>query len=475
MPPVEGLSGGASPVGTPNHAWLSLDLYLTLDGWRAAAARRRRARGARVRRRLGACPDVVALGAAAAMAEEPAAAGGVLADVMANAIAAYLSSRASARATPPPCCTASGRPGRGVRSGRWRWRRRTSARAGPPCRRILDVCQDLKALSAALDGAPHALAGVALAACGAPCGVPQPGEVAAGARGGERRAIRCGVPAIPARARHRRRRGRRRRPARPSSPWRRCAIFFKTLHAGAGGLPPDLRQELRASRRRRRARRPTRRRGGGDLAARRARCAAAARGRRRPRAGPRAAFGRGRRGGGQRQLPAALLGDADGGAAGGDAGALSRAAGRRARARRPGAWCTTCSTSTASSPGTRRAAAAGRGCGPPSTCSCTRAHHAARRVALRLGRRRKPFGTKPFAGGLGGGGAVQGTAAAEWAAVSASTTPRPPPREPRTPTLAALPASPPPSVVPRLRAAWQGRSCSVAAGPGEPRRAASPA
>ena len=26
MPPVEGLSGGASPVGTPNHAWLSLDL-----------------------------------------------------------------------------------------------------------------------------------------------------------------------------------------------------------------------------------------------------------------------------------------------------------------------------------------------------------------------------------------------------------------------------------------------------------------
>jgi len=79
MPPVTDLSGGANPVGTPNHAWLSLDLYLTLDalarGGGVSPARARRAFDAG----LGACPDVVALGAASAMSEEAAAQGGVLA------------------------------------------------------------------------------------------------------------------------------------------------------------------------------------------------------------------------------------------------------------------------------------------------------------------------------------------------------------------------------------------------------------
>ena len=153
--------------GHANHAWLSLDLYLTLDavarGGGSAAARPRR----RLDARLGACPDVVALGAAAAMAEEPAAAGGVLADVMANAIAAYLSSSGVGQGNSAAVLHrvwASGPGGQEcVAMAMAATHEREGGTAVP---RILDVCQDLKALSAALDRAPHALA-VELAALAA--------------------------------------------------------------------------------------------------------------------------------------------------------------------------------------------------------------------------------------------------------------------------------------------------------------------
>ena len=243
MPPVEGLSGGASPVGTPNHAWLSLDLYLTLDavarGGGSAAASARRAFDAG----LGACPDVVALGAAAAMAEEPAAANGVLADVTANAIAAYLSSSGVGQGNSAAVLHrvwASGPGGQEcVAMAMAATHEREGGTAVP---RILDVCQDLKALSAALDRAPHALA-VELAALAARR------EYLNLEKWLQARAAASGAPFAAACLRFLRARATgddagAPTPGAPKLAVETMAIFFKTLHAGAGGLPPDLRQEL---------------------------------------------------------------------------------------------------------------------------------------------------------------------------------------------------------------------------------------
>ena len=245
MPPVEGgiLSAGASPVGTPNHAWLSLDLYLTL----AAVARAGGAAPARARRAfdagLGVCPDVVALGAAAAMAEEAAARGGVLAEVVATAIAAYLSSSGLGQGNSAAVLHRVWASGPGGQDGVAMAMAMAHEReGGPAVPRILDVCQDLKALSAALDRAPHALA-VELAALAARR------EYLNLEKWLQERAAASGAPFAAACLRFLRARATgddagTLTPGAPKLAVETMAIFFKTLQAGAGGLPPDLRQEL---------------------------------------------------------------------------------------------------------------------------------------------------------------------------------------------------------------------------------------
>ena len=116
---------------------------------------------------LGVCPDVVALGAEAAMAEEAAARGGVLAEVVATAIAAYLSSSGLGQGNSAAVLHRVWASGPGGQDGVAMAMAMAHEReGGPAVPRILDVCQDLKALSAALDRAPHALA-VELAALAA--------------------------------------------------------------------------------------------------------------------------------------------------------------------------------------------------------------------------------------------------------------------------------------------------------------------
>ena len=294
------LCGGSvrrrSPVGTPNHAAQPgplPDADAVARGGGSAAASARRAFDAG----LGACPDVVA--PARRRRWQARKAGGVLADVMANAIAAYLvlgvgqgTRRHNGRASGPGSGCGDGDGG----DARARGRDRRAPHTGR--------CADLKALSAAPDRAPHALPSSPLRR--APR-VLQPGEVAAGARGGERRAIRCGVPAIPARARDRRRRraDARRAQARRGDD----GHLLQDAARGRGRLPPTSPGAPgRASRRRRaRTRRPPRRR---EPRRRAGRCRRRRRWRRR-RGRARRFFPGGRRGGGQRQFPAALFRDAE--------------------------------------------------------------------------------------------------------------------------------------------------------------------
>ena len=63
IPPVEGLAGGVSPIGTPNQCWLSVDLYLTLAAIADGAAGGDLARAVRtvVEPATRACGEVVAL------------------------------------------------------------------------------------------------------------------------------------------------------------------------------------------------------------------------------------------------------------------------------------------------------------------------------------------------------------------------------------------------------------------------------
>ena len=203
------------------------------------------------------------------MAEEPAAAGGVLADVTANAIAAYLSSSGVGQGNSAAVLHRVWASGPGVRSAwRWRWRRRTSARAGPPCPAYWTCARTSRRSPRRSTG------GRTRSPSSSPrwrrAAVPQPGEVAAGARGGER-------------ARHSLRRAcdscaraptgddaGAPTPGAPKLAVETMAIFFKTLHAGAGGLPPDLRQELQGVAAAAARAHPARRRGGGELRRRRA-------------------------------------------------------------------------------------------------------------------------------------------------------------------------------------------------------------
>ena len=251
--------------------------------------------------------------------------------------------------------------------------------------RILDVCQDLKALSAALDRAPHALAvelaalaarreylnlekwlQARAAASGALVGVLQPGVVT----GDD-----AGAPT----------------PGAPKLAVETMAIFFKTLHAGAGGLPRTRAglQGAAAARAHPTPAAAAASPGGapGAVPAAAARAAAA-------RAGPRAVlsadveaeanafqrlyWGRGRRSR-RRCWPVPRVRDA----AAGLFGCMVHA----------------CSTSTASSPATDKelrvtAVLFGRLIDPQRW-----REHAGRRAALRLDALRKPFGTKMFAFG----------------------------------------------------------------------------
>jgi CCR4-NOT transcription complex subunit 1 len=108
--------------------------------------------------------------------------------------------------------------------------------------RLLDVCQDLKALSAVLDRAPHAFA-VELAALAARR------EYLNLEKWLQERAAASGAPFAAACLRFLRARATGDEagaaPGAPNLAVETMAIFFKVLQAGAGGLPPDLRGELR--------------------------------------------------------------------------------------------------------------------------------------------------------------------------------------------------------------------------------------
>ena len=228
--------------------------------------------------------------------------------------------------------------------------------------RMLDVCQDLKALSVVLDRAPHAFA-VELAALAARreyLNLEKWLQERAAAAG---RAVHRNVRPVPP---HERATGRPGTPrGAPKLAVETMAVFFKVLQAGAGGLPPELQTELRVAivARRRRAN-PT-------LARRRDRGGAArGRGRRSPRGGWR------RRGGRERTFPADVEAEANSYFQRLYSGQhtveqtvdmLTRFRGSqntRASGTYSGAWSTTSSTSTDSSRSTRR-----RSCASPRCCS----------------------------------------------------------------------------------------------------------
>ena len=114
-----------------------------------------------------------------------------------------------------------------------------SREGGANVARILDACQDLKALTAVLDGAPHAFA-VELAALAARR------EYLNLEKWLQERAAAAGTPFASACVRFLRARavGDDAAPGAPKLAVETIAIFFKVLQANAGGLPADLRQEL---------------------------------------------------------------------------------------------------------------------------------------------------------------------------------------------------------------------------------------
>ena len=170
MPSVEGLVGGASPAGTPNQAWLSVDLYLTLD----AIARGGEVEPAKVadafQNAVTECPEIAILGAAFSMAHDQSgvSSNGVLADFITQiGLPPFLSSQGQAQTNAAAVLHrmwASGNAGQTCVARAMAVTHEREGGASVP--RMLDVCQDLKALSPALARAPHALA-VELAALAA--------------------------------------------------------------------------------------------------------------------------------------------------------------------------------------------------------------------------------------------------------------------------------------------------------------------
>ena len=239
--PVEGLAPGSSPTGTPNQCWLSVDLYLTLAALAQSGAGDL---GAKVRgvfeMPARGCPEIIAIGAAAAMAEDPTRAP-FLAEVCAAVLPPYLVSPGHPSA---PVVLhrvwASGPNGQECVA---RAMAETHAREGAAhVPRMLDVCQDLKALSAVLDRAPHAFA-VELAALAARR------EYLNLEKWLQERCAASGAQFVGTCVRFLRMRatGADESPGAPKLAVETAAVFFKVLQAGAGGLPPELQTELRAA------------------------------------------------------------------------------------------------------------------------------------------------------------------------------------------------------------------------------------
>jgi len=245
MPSVEGLVGGASPAGTPNQAWLSVDLYLTLD----AIARGGEVEPAKVadafQNAVTKCPEIAILGAAFSMAHDQSgvSSNSVLADFITQiGLPPFLSSQGQAQTNAAAVLHrmwASGNAGQTCVARAMAVTHEREGGASVP--RMLDVCQDLKALSPALARAPHALA-VELAALAARR------EYLNLEMWLQERAAASGAPFAAACLRFLRARATGDEagvtPGAPKLAVETMAIFFKVLHAGAGGLPPDLRQEL---------------------------------------------------------------------------------------------------------------------------------------------------------------------------------------------------------------------------------------
>ena len=237
IPPVEGLAGGVSPVGTPNQCWLSVDLYLTLAAIADGAAGGDLARAARgvAEPASRACGEVVALGAAAAMTERGSA---FLADLTAATLPPFLSATGHGNAAMVLHRVWNSSPA-GQECVARAMAESHSREGGANVARMLDVCQDLKALTTVLDRAPHAFA-VELAALAARR------EYLNLEKWLQERAAAAGAPFASACVRFLRARavGDDAAPGAPKLAVETTAIFFKVLQASAGGLPADLRQEL---------------------------------------------------------------------------------------------------------------------------------------------------------------------------------------------------------------------------------------
>jgi len=141
-PPLEGLHAGKSPVGTPNHAWLSLDLLETLG--RLAEAGLQPGVRAVLEHPLKHCPEVLLAGLAGCRAE---AAGALRSEVSAALLPAYVASNPNSSA---------------VLHRVWPLNREAVLAAmavlysqdPTAMSRVLDVCGELKALTEVLGSMP---------------------------------------------------------------------------------------------------------------------------------------------------------------------------------------------------------------------------------------------------------------------------------------------------------------------------------
>ena len=189
------MAPGSSPTGTPNQCWLSVDLYLTLAALAQLGAGQFSAKVRNVfEMPARGCPEIIAVGAAAAMAEDPTCAP-FLADVCAAVLPPYLVSPGHPSA---PVVLhrvwASGQHGQECVA---RAMAETHAREGRRAR---------PAHAGRVPGSQGAVRGFGQSAprlrrrargAGGEAGVPQPGEVAAGEVRGVWGAVRRHLRPIP--------------------------------------------------------------------------------------------------------------------------------------------------------------------------------------------------------------------------------------------------------------------------------------
>ena len=231
--PVEGLAPGSSPTGTPNQCWLSVDLYLTLAALAHRAGRPRRGRGVFEMPARG-CPEIIAVGAAAAMAEgrrAPLPRGGL-----------------RRRASPVPRVARAPVGSRRVTSGVGVGSKRAGVRGegdGGDARQ--GGRRSRPAHAGRVPGSKGAVRGFGRAPTGrrrTPVGGG--GSTSTWRSGCRRGARRRGRSSSAASDSSMRATGADESPGAPKLA-ETAAVFFKVLQAGAGGLPPELQTELRAA------------------------------------------------------------------------------------------------------------------------------------------------------------------------------------------------------------------------------------